>query len=179
MIDKLDLRVPRELPIRGDFLVKHKRRWAPKTSSYKTVLDAPELSLRIFERCTHYPSSSPRQHYKISFNNVYQLSARDVMRAIKSVFEIDDEDVRDLQVMRVDLTVDVRNVPVKYFFESIHVKYKQAATSYGIWQQLTVLLRIDCRQHRQQSIVALLRCHRFGPRIKSCCVEVRRRRGTV
>ncbi len=153
MIDRLELRVPKEIPLRKSFLAKHKSLRAPEGTAYRNVINAPELSLRVFESCIRHPVDSPKQHYKVNFRDVHRLSTRDLIGGIKTVFEIDDEDARYLRVMRVDLTVDVRNVCVRWFFETSRVKYKRAASSYGRWEQSNVLKHNGRKHSGVQTLV--------------------------
>jgi hypothetical protein len=139
MIDKLELRVPKEIPMSTTFLAAHTRLRAPRSSAYYNIINAPELSVTILDNCIHHPPSSPQQHYKLIFTDIYRLAAPDLTAGIRTAFEIDDADVRDLKVMRVDLTVDVRNVPVQWFLQNSHVKYKRADREYGNYEHSNVL----------------------------------------
>ena len=129
--------MPMEVPRREEPWARHKSKRANKRLSYTTTVDfRPELSLIVHYGQRH-PASEGERHYKIQFRALKWLTERDLISQVIRVFEIDEADVRDLKVSRVDFTTDVYGVPVQWFRERSHVRYKQSSRQYGSWMEET------------------------------------------
>ena len=96
----------------------------------------PELSLIVHYGQRH-PVPEGERHYKIQFRALKWLTQNDLISQVMRVFEIDEADVKDLKISRVDFTADVYGVPVQWFRERSHVRYKQRSRQYGSWMEAT------------------------------------------
>jgi hypothetical protein len=79
-------------------------------------------------------------HHKVELLNTGEMSFSRMRAWIERIFKVDS---RKLKVMRVDLTADVRGVPVRWFVNNARVRWKRKVCDIG---------QIECKRFGQYRI---------------------------
>jgi hypothetical protein len=130
MIDRLELRVPQDVPKRMENWAKSPVRLAKLGSPYASTLDADSaLALRV-----HYnlrvPVAKDKRHLKVDFTDTRLLSAEDFLLRLLFLFKIQRDEALSLRIARVDFAADIDGVPVSWFKQNCRVKRKRNPRSY-------------------------------------------------
>lgn len=126
MIDKLDLRIRPRMPFTSEFdLVYSKLRATVKgpfraAQYYEYSGDLREYGYNV--RLSLYCSMDRIGNHKLELFDVGEMKLSHILNEITQIF---DGDPRELEVMRVDLAVDLRDRSVQWFRETVRVAHKR------------------------------------------------------
>jgi hypothetical protein len=130
MIDRLELRIPLDVPKRAKNWVKYPLHPAKLGSPYATTLDADAaLALRVHFN-HRVPIAKEKMHLKVDFTDTRLLSAEDLLLRLTSLFRIQGDEALSFQIARIDFAADVYGVPVEWFKRNCRVKRKRNPRSY-------------------------------------------------
>ena len=130
MIDRLELRIPLDVPRREKNWGKYVARPAKLSSPYATTLDADAaLALRVHFN-HRVPMPKDKMHVKVDFTDTRLLSAADLLSRLTSLFRIQGDEALSFQIARIDFAADVHGVPVEWFKRNCRVKRKRNPRSY-------------------------------------------------
>jgi hypothetical protein len=133
LIDKLDLRIPRNTWFRQ--AVSGFTRAVNYSSNTQNIRPAPHyagkadlrpigIDALLFLSC----KSTDERNHKLEILDVGKKSYSEIVQLIGQVAEADP---RDWGVMRVDLTADVWDIPVSWARENVRFKFKRTEREYG------------------------------------------------
>jgi len=128
MIDGLEVRVPSTIPRQSLFWNQSPTH--PVSGPYRFVLDARKASLMRIYFGNTVPIPPGKKHYKVEFGATNLFTAQDIITSIRSAFQLTIQDALNLTVARIDLTADVRDVPVEWFKQHCRVKRKHKSKTY-------------------------------------------------
>lgn len=126
MVDKLDLRVPRRTGFTSSFdrlypQIRSMEKSPLRGSKYYDVAgDLREFGYDV--RLNLFCRMQKSADHKIEVLDVGTKNRAQILREVSSIF---DTDPAALEVMRVDLTVDVEEVPLSWFREAVRVSHKR------------------------------------------------------
>lgn len=137
MIDKLDLRLPRTTqfqPVVREFMLesRHFENSSRTLNSgrYAWVTDLRPLGLdaRLHFGLKRDDEDAHAGEHKLELVDTGTKGYGELVNQIESVIQ---EDVSDLEIMRIDLCADMLGIPVEWFFARLRVKYKRLAHEIG------------------------------------------------
>jgi len=126
VIDKLDLRIPAETPFSPEFgeLYSHLRsadRSPLRSGKHYVVVG--DLRCLGHEAILHmYCKHGKCPNHKLELVDTGKRGFNLLLDEIETVFEVD---VWELEVMRVDFAIDVKEIPVSYFQQFVRAAQKQ------------------------------------------------------
>jgi len=126
MIDKLDLRVPRNAPFTPSFqrlyrtLQEMERRPIRAAKLYEYAGDLREYGHNL--RLNLYCRMDKVGNHKLELIDVGMMTRTDIMREVVRVFEVDPF---ELEIQRIDFAVDIPGVPLNWFREAVQVSRKR------------------------------------------------------
>jgi hypothetical protein len=126
VIDKLDLRVPNETQFSPSFgrlysqLRGLERGPFRPSKLYEQVGDLREYGHQA--RLGMWCRMDTRGNHKLELIDVGEMSRTDILREISSIFDIDG---LGLGIMRVDFAVDIPDIPLQWFRETVRVENKR------------------------------------------------------
>jgi len=145
-LDKLELRLPKLIPMRRELseIVAASRNGERKpgarpSRNYATVIDLRPEYPALLHCCNKF---SPRQEHKLEFLEVGRQSFGDVLDELSQMFDADPlkKHKESFGTMRVDVAVDLPDVPVSFFRERTRVDFKRFGAQVGKhgeeWQML-------------------------------------------
>lgn len=126
MVDKLDLRVPRHARFTPTFQRLYSELRAldrgpfHPSKHYEYAGDLREYGFSI--RLNLYCRMDKANNHKLELIDVGTMSRTQIVREVQQVFEID---ARTLSIMRIDFAVDVPQLPLQWFRETVRVQHKR------------------------------------------------------
>jgi hypothetical protein len=132
MIDKLDLRIPKDL-VRGE-TIEEAFSYDPTKPDLCCVRPAKhydgvaDLKKRGIDAILHFRCRHGDNHSKLEILNVGEKGYSEIVRIIQKLTPTDPD---ELQIMRLDLAGDVREVPVSWFKDHARFKFKRSDKEYG------------------------------------------------
>jgi hypothetical protein len=136
MIDALEISVPDSIMARPGVWDQFKQ-IKQKTGPYVWMVDCrPRTGLFVFHG-HRYHIDEEHRHYKLTYEAVRQLTVDDLTRRIQFLFPLDEGQIRELKVMRIDFAVNV-SPSVEWFRRHFYVKGKQESTEYAFIQKTTM-----------------------------------------
>jgi hypothetical protein len=130
MIDRLELRIPLDVPKREKNWAKYPRHPAKLNSPYATTVDADTaLALRVHFN-HRVPIAKDKMHLKVDFTDTRLLSAEDLVWRLMSLFRIQRDEALSFRIARIDFAADIYGVPVEWFKRNCRVKCKRSPRSY-------------------------------------------------
>jgi hypothetical protein len=138
MIDKLELRLPRltqfQAKVREFILESNKFENSARTrrsGHYEWVTDLRPIGIdAILHFSLKREENDPHEgEHKLELIDTGEKSYSELDALISSVVE---GPIEDLEVMRIDLCVDLYEVPVEWFLANVRVRFKRVAHEMGI-----------------------------------------------
>jgi hypothetical protein len=126
VIDKLDLRIPRHAEFTPSFGKLYGELHALKKGPfhaarrYDYVGDLSEYGFNA--KLNPYCRADNIGNHKLELINVGKMSRVQILQEIGGIFDVDPY---SLDVMRVDFAVDVPDLPVQWFRETVRVEHKR------------------------------------------------------
>jgi len=126
VIDKLDLRIPRHAPFSPAFqrLYRELREMEKgpfhPSKHYEYAGDLREYGHHV--RLSVYCQMDKVGNHKLELIDVGLMSRNEILREIDQIFEVDSG---RLGIMRVDFAVDVPNLALQWFRETVRVEHKR------------------------------------------------------
>jgi hypothetical protein len=126
VIDKLDLRIPRHAPFSPAFQRLYRELRAMEkgpfhpSKHYEYAGDLREYGHHV--RLSLYCQMDKVGNHKLELIDVGLMSRNEIRREIGQIFEIDPG---PLGIMRVDFAVDVPNLALQWFRETVRVEHKR------------------------------------------------------
>jgi hypothetical protein len=151
MIDALELELPGEIRLRSAYWRNRRRSRAGAFSRYEALLhdevtvktgqDGKPLHKRewfVLQNAIVHTGWGNRKlpcpkGHKLEFKRIRHLTGNDIRRLVREYFDVSEEQVGVLKVVRVDFAVDV-GVPVRWFRDHAEVKYKQKSEQFPGWK---------------------------------------------
>jgi hypothetical protein len=124
--DKLDLRVPRPIPFTPAFQRLYRELQALEkgpfhpSKYYEYVGDLREYGFSV--RLNLYCQMDKAGNHKIEMIDVGQMNRTRIIREVQEIFDVD---ALSLPVMRVDFAVDVPDLPLQWFRETVRIEHKR------------------------------------------------------
>jgi hypothetical protein len=138
MIDKLELRLPSLTPIRPlarEFMAEscHFKNSSRTMGSgrYEWVTDLRPVGI---DALLHYSlkrkENDPHEgEHKLELLDTGKKGYSDLVAQVEQTVECP---IDDFEVMRIDLCADMHGIPVEWFLDRAHVKYKRVAHEFGV-----------------------------------------------
>jgi hypothetical protein len=126
VIDKLDLRIPRRAAFTKKFGCLYSELQALEKGPFRPAKyyeyagDLREYGFNV--RLNLYCQMEKVGNHKLELIDVGTMSRADICAEVSSIFEINPA---SLGIMRIDFAVDIPNVPVQWFRETVGVKHKR------------------------------------------------------
>jgi hypothetical protein len=126
VIDKLDLRVPRRIPftptfqrLYGELQALERGPFHP-SKYYEYAGDLREYSFSV--RLNLFCQMDKAGNHKLELIDVGKMLRSEIVREVERVFEVN---ALTLAVMRADWAVDLPDLPVQWFRETVQVQHKR------------------------------------------------------
>jgi len=126
MIDKLDLRIPRRTPFTSEFeriyseLRAMDRGPFRAAKYYEYAGDLREYGFH--SRLSQYCVMDKVGNHKLELIDVGEMTKANILNEITQIFDIEP---RQLEIMRIDFAVDVPDLSVQWFRETVRVAHKR------------------------------------------------------
>lgn len=137
-IDKLDIRLPREVEFRSEFLEKYADAYSSNkvrpSAHYAGVADMREYghSAVLHLSCQHGKTGD----HKLELIDVSEMGAQRIEHEIATVVEMKPKLLQNLESIRVDFCADLHDVTIGWMHERTRCEYARWAAKFG-WIQIS------------------------------------------